>query len=215
MRQTAEPRFQIRRRFTLGQDKINLIPRNLGLALVLMCVACGGNPVTPDTRGGIEGVIVDCPTPVSGALICTARATCALYPCPGLPSDVTAAATWASDDPGVVALTTAGTFQRVGIGNTVIRADWHFDESWRPVSVFANTPPLPTFEIAGNVYRKGMTPSAGAIRCRRHYSRRYPCRSAGDYGRCAVTAARFLAKRCHSAAAIGCSAFRQAFTGFG
>jgi hypothetical protein len=51
----------------------------------------------------------------------------------------------------------------MGVGNTVISADWHFDEAMRPVSVFANTPPLPTFEIAGSVYRSGMTPGAGAI----------------------------------------------------
>jgi hypothetical protein len=140
-----------------------LVLRRCGLALLVTCVACNTNPARPDTRGGIEGVIVDCPTPVSGALICTARVTCALYPCPGLPNDVTTLATWTSDDPGVVALTTAGTFQRIGIGNTTIRADWHFDEASRAVSLFANTPPLPTFEIAGNVYRSGMTPSAGAI----------------------------------------------------
>ena len=62
--------------------------RRCGLALLVTCVACNTNPARPDTRGGIEGVIVDCPTPVSGILICTARATCALYPCPGLPNRV-------------------------------------------------------------------------------------------------------------------------------
>src|SRR4051794_8248053 len=95
---------------------IDSMPRLGGLALLLICAACGANPVTPDTRGGIEGVIITCPTPVSGPLSCSARATCALYACPGLPGDVTTSATWASDDPGVVALTTAGTFQRVGVG---------------------------------------------------------------------------------------------------
>ena len=139
------------------------MPRTHVVALLLTCVACSGNSTRPDERTGIAGVAINCLTPVAGPLICTARATCGLYPCPGLPDDVTQLATWTSGDPGVVAPLTPGSFQATGIGHTVISADWSHDEDTQPVSVFPNTPPLPTFEIEGAVYRNGMPPNTGAI----------------------------------------------------
>jgi hypothetical protein len=78
-------------------------------------------------------------------------------------TDVTKLATWTSADPGVVTLTAPGIVHATGIGDTFVTADWGNDAGTRTISVFPNMPPLPTFEIAGDVYRAGATPASGAI----------------------------------------------------
>jgi hypothetical protein len=76
---------------------------------------------------------------------------------------VTQIAVWTSADPAIVAVIAPGVFQAMGVADTVITAEWQNAQALRPVSIFANTPPLPTYQLDGSVYRKGMTPEAGAI----------------------------------------------------
>src|SRR6266576_6717288 len=91
---------------TFGNDRA--MSRIYHLTLLLTCVACGSNPAAPDFRNGVLFLAVECPTSAVDPLMCTARASCDLYPCPGLPMDVTALATWTSANPLVVAITAPG-----------------------------------------------------------------------------------------------------------
>ena len=132
------------------------------LTLLLSCVACS-NSAAPDTRGGVLYIAIECPTSAVDPLMCAARASCDLYPCPGLPKDVTALATWTSANPLVVTITTPGVVRATGIGDTVVSAEWSNSSTPRTISVFPNMKPVATYFIDGSVYRKGMTAFTGPI----------------------------------------------------
>jgi len=155
--------------------------RTYVLTLLLACVACNNNPITADPEGrtGGVGLIINCAPSGADPLICTAQTSCSLYPCPELPNpspgarnDVTALATWTSGDPSVVILTGPGRVHATGNGDTIVSAAWvpnpppgsaPLVSFPRSISVFPNTPPLPTFEIDGVVYQSGMTAMTGGI----------------------------------------------------
>jgi hypothetical protein len=71
--------------------------------------------------------------------------------CP-MPQDVTAAASWSVGDPTIVKSDGEGVFESGRPGDTTYTAKWQnlttFDH---PVSVFAGTPPYPTFVISGRI----------------------------------------------------------------
>ena len=137
--------------------------RGCVVAIAVSFAACD-SPTRPETRRGIEGIVIRCDVPPADPLICTARSTCALYPCPGQPSDITQLATWTSADPAVVVLTAPGVVHATGVGNSFVTAErLGHGSSWRTIVVLPNMPPLPTFEIDGSVYRSGMTVAAGPI----------------------------------------------------
>jgi hypothetical protein len=141
--------------------------RYLPTALAIECVflaACGSTPTAPDGRNGSPVILVRCETGSASALGCVAPVACSLYPCqPGTPADVTATATWTTDDPLVARVTGPGTVVSVGLGNTVVRAvSSGIGEGSRPVSVFTGTAPLPTFGLQGTVY-EGATWTDGKI----------------------------------------------------
>src|SRR3954451_17923792 len=90
----------------------HVIGRHVRGALVC-CVLinrCGGTATAPDERHGSPVIIVRCESGSASALMCTAPVSCSgLYPCqPGTPADVTATATWTTDDPTIAEVTGVG-----------------------------------------------------------------------------------------------------------
>jgi hypothetical protein len=78
--------------------------------------------------------------------------------------DVTALANWTVADPTIIRNNGAGLFTAVGTGDTFVLAGWqNLVSTMRPVSVFPNTPPLPTYEIDGSVWQSGSTPASSYI----------------------------------------------------
>jgi hypothetical protein len=132
------------------------------LTVLLTCVACS-NTAAPDFRSGVLYIAIECPTSAVDPLMCTARASCDLYPCTGLPKDVTALATWTSANPLVATIAAPGVVHAIGIGDTVVSAEWSNSSSPRTISVFPNMKPVATRFIDGSVYRKGMTAATGPI----------------------------------------------------
>jgi hypothetical protein len=116
----------------------------------------------------LNTVIVNCST-VGSRLKCHAEASIkGLYVYCPRSEDVTLSAVWTAGDSAVVRLAGPGEFESVGVGDTAVHATWGtFDsDNWArtPVSVFAATPPIRTWEIAGVVTGAGQTvPMAGAV----------------------------------------------------
>jgi len=145
------------------------------VALAISCDAC--SPSAPSCtdqygRGATGFTALDMSCSVIGSnLQCQAVATNKheLYVYCPMEQDVTQSAVWTAGDSSVVRMAAPGIFQAVGRGDTFVRAAWHTMNAYmlnsymRPVSVFAGTPPLPTYEVFGSVYQKGQTPATGAI----------------------------------------------------
>ena len=137
--------------------------RHLPIALFLcfaLTTRCGSTPTAPDNRYGSPLILVRCETGSASALNCTAPVGCSLYPCqPGTPADITATATWTTDDPSVAKVTGPGILVPVGPGNTVVRAATSgVGGGSHSVAVFTGTAPLPTFGLQGTVH-EGATPN--------------------------------------------------------
>jgi hypothetical protein len=122
------------------------------LYVAVLVGGCGGSPTAPERHGPIT-VGISC-TPIDGRYTaCRATVSCGLYGCyPGTPPDLTATATWTSDDPSIMRITAAGMLEAVAPGDTVVRASHPLagSGSW-PISVFRGTAPLPTFGLFGVV----------------------------------------------------------------
>ena len=145
--------------------------RLLLLLLVILSGACNSAPTTPE-RHGIPQIVVACDSPTTVSLTsCRATVYCSLYSCePTIPHDVTTAAEWTSDAPGIVRIASPGLLEAVSPGNTVVRAKWTYaggpTSSFVSVAVFVGTAPLQTYEYEGNVYDGGgppRTPLNGAL----------------------------------------------------
>jgi hypothetical protein len=66
--------------------------------------------------------------------------------------DVTASANWTVGDATIIRSNGQGVFTAVATGDTFVQATFGAIQSnMRPVSVFPNTPPLPTYEIWGSI----------------------------------------------------------------
>ena len=115
-------------------------------------------------RHGIPQLVIVCDAPTTGRVTtCRATVGCSLYPCArDIPDDVTMMAEWTSDAPAVMRLASPGVLEAVTQGDTVVRAKWTYGGGatsyFRSVSVFAGTPPLPTFEIGGVTYDGSVSP---------------------------------------------------------
>jgi hypothetical protein len=136
--------------------------RCLPLALLLCCALtarCGGAPTAPD-RYGNPLILLTCPSGTATSLTCTGPVTCDGSGCrPGTPTDVTATATWTTDDPSVARVTGPGTLVAAGPGYTMVRAAASgVSSGFHPIGVFAGTPPLPVFGLQGTV-REGTPPN--------------------------------------------------------
>jgi hypothetical protein len=144
-------------------------------ALVIGSGACGPtSPSCTDQYGrgatSFNALDVSCGA-VASNLQCQAVASNKndLYVYCPMQQDVTQSAVWTTDDSSVVRMVAPGTFQAVGTGDTVVQAAWlvmnsyQLNSSARPVSVFAGTPPFPTYEVSGSVYQKGQARASGAI----------------------------------------------------
>ena len=144
-------------------------------ALVIGSAACGPtSPSCTDQYGrgatSFNALDISC-SAIGSTLQCQAVANNKndLYVYCPMQQDVTQSAVWTTDDSTVVRVVAPGTFQAVGTGDTFVRAAWLAMNSYtlnsyvRPVSVFAGTPPLPTYEVFGSVYQKGQTPASGAL----------------------------------------------------
>ena len=143
-------------------DNARMLGRYFPLALFLCCKStsrCGGPPTAPD-RHGSPVILVTCTSATASSLNCTAPVSCSLYPClPGTPPDVTASATWTTDDPSVARVAAEGTLVAVGPGYTTVRAVTSgVSEGFRAVAVYPGTPPLPVFGLQGTV-REGASPN--------------------------------------------------------
>jgi hypothetical protein len=78
--------------------------------------------------------------------------------------DVTASANWTIADPTIIRSNGPGMFTAVGTGDTYVLAAWQNTLSGgQTVSVLPNTPPLPTYEIDGDVWQAGSTPASSYI----------------------------------------------------
>jgi hypothetical protein len=77
--------------------------------------------------------------------------------------DVTASADWTSGDPAIVRSDGLGVFTAVGIGDTFVLANYGGPITMKPVTVFPNTPPLPTSDISGSVFQAGSTSGSSPI----------------------------------------------------
>ncbi len=135
----------------------------IALPSLLALTHCGAEPTSPD-RHGFPVVTLICVAGTASSTLCRASVSCSLYPCmPGTPEDVTAVATWTSDDQTIVKIAAPGRLDSVGVGDTVVRATWSaagVGGGWRAVSVFPGTAPLPTFEISGTIYDGSVSPRA-------------------------------------------------------
>jgi hypothetical protein len=139
-----------------------MIRRCLPLAVLLSGVSaarCGDTPTAPE-RYANPLIVVRCTTASASSLNCTAPVHCSQDPCrPGTPTDVTASATWTTDDPLVARLTGPGTLAAVGTGYTTVRAVTPgVSAGFAAVAVFAGTPPLPVFGLQGTI-RQGTPPN--------------------------------------------------------
>lgn len=136
--------------------------RCLQLGLLLSCALtarCGGAPTAPE-RYENPLILVTCGRGTAASLHCTALVPCASGSCrPGTPPDVTATATWTTDDPSVARVTGPGALVAVGPGYTTVRAAYAgISGGAHSLAVFAGTPPLPVFALQGSV-REGTAPS--------------------------------------------------------
>ena len=84
---------------------------------------------------------------------CAATVDCGLYGCyAGTPHNITAGATWTVENPAVARIVRPGQIERVGPGDTVVRASQaSVGEGSCPVSVFDGTAPLQTHLLGGTV----------------------------------------------------------------
>jgi hypothetical protein len=83
--------------------------------------------------------------------------------CP-VQQDVTPSAVWTAADSSIVTSVGPGIFAAGGVGDTFVRATWQsLTSPMRPVSVFAGTGPLPTYEIYGSVWQAGQVPASSYI----------------------------------------------------
>jgi hypothetical protein len=139
--------------------------------LVIGCSACSRStaPSCTDQYGrgstSLSSIDVSCST-IGSNLQCQAVASNRneLYVyCPAQ-QDVTQSAEWTIADGTIVRNAGPGTFAAAGVGDTFVRATWQgHTSSMRPVSVFAGTPPLPTYEIFGSVWQAGQVPASSYI----------------------------------------------------
>src|SRR5206468_11561658 len=129
--------------------------------LVLMAfstIACGPEaPSCVDSlgRGERQFNLITLSCGNAGArLVCQATASITgLYVYCPMRRDITSDATWTANDPTIAKSVGAGAFESGRIGDTYIQASWQGIGSYpQPVSVFMNGPPLPTYEISGNVF---------------------------------------------------------------
>src|SRR5262245_26818430 len=141
----------------------------VGSALVLSChSACSStSPSCTDQLGrgqtGLTIVVLSC-SASSSNLQCQAvqRSTGFYDYCP-TQQDVTASVNWTSGDPAIVRSNGQGVFTAVGTGDTFVQATYGSQSPTRPVSVFPNMPPLPTYEISGSVFQAGSTSGSSPI----------------------------------------------------
>jgi hypothetical protein len=110
------------------------------------------SPTSPESTGEME-VRVACTE--GNPLVCAARTFCfANCSSPaGEGMDVTTAAEWTVEPPGIVRQVERNTFAAVTPGDTAVtvRHAGSARATTLPLSVFANTPPLPTVEVWGRV----------------------------------------------------------------
>jgi len=141
----------------------------VGAVVVFSChSACSStSPSCTDQFGrgqtGLTEVVVHC-SASSSNLQCQAvqRSTGFYDYCP-TQQDVTTSANWTSGDPTIVRSTGPGTFTAVGTGDTFVQAIYGGQSPMRPVSVFPNMPPLPTYDISGSVFQAGSTSGSSPI----------------------------------------------------
>jgi len=140
----------------------------VGAGLVFTChSACSSTaPSCTDQFGrgntGLYDLSISC-SPSSSNLHCQAIASSVgFYGCPSQ-QDVTASVNWTSGDPTIITSTGLGMFAAVGIGDTFVLATFAGQSRMRPVSVFPNMPPLPTYEISGSVFQAGSTSGSSPI----------------------------------------------------
>src|SRR5215813_13181960 len=142
----------------------------VGAVLVLGCHnACSSSaaPSCTDQFGrgqtGLTEVVVHC-SASSSNLQCQAvqRSTGFYDYCP-TQQDVTASVNWTSGDPAIVRSSGQGVFTAVETGDTFVQATYGGQSRMRPVSVFPNMPPLPTYEISGSVFQAGSTSGSSPI----------------------------------------------------
>ena len=139
--------------------------------LVVSCSACSSStaPSCTDQYGrgatAMNALDMSCST-IGSSLQCNAVASNKndLYVYCPMQQDVTQSAGWVIADPAIARMVAPGTFTAAGIGDTFVRATWQgLESTMRPVSVFAGTAPLPTYEIFGSVWLAGQTPTSSYI----------------------------------------------------
>lgn len=151
----------------MARPRVKLL---VGTVLVFSCHnACSSTaPSCTDQLGrgqtAFNEVKVSC-NPSSSNLQCQAVAdVIGLYVYCPMQQDVTASANWTIGDAAIIRNNGQGLFTAVGTGDTFVLAGWqNIVSAMRPVSVFPNMPPLPTYEISGGVWLAGSTPSSSYI----------------------------------------------------
>jgi hypothetical protein len=139
----------------------------LFMAALPLIAGCGASPTAPCTdqygRGEttLNELKVSCAT-LGPQMRCQAIADVGgLYVYCAMERDVTQAANWTIADSAVARVASAGTFEAVSAGHTVVQATWNNLAAARAIAVFPGTAPLPTNEIFGNVSDAAQGPAIG------------------------------------------------------
>jgi hypothetical protein len=139
-------------------------------ALVIGCSACSfTGPSCTDQYGrgstSLSSLDISCST-IGSNLQCQAVASNKneLYVYCPMQQDVTQSADWMVGDSSIAKNVGPGLFVAAGIGDTFVSATWRgLASNMRALSVFADTAPLPTYEIFGSVWQAGQTPTSSYI----------------------------------------------------